>query len=462
MQKQQEHQTRTSATGTWIIALAVLGALLRAPLFVGYETLTSPDSSTYIAAARDLVNCGEFMQSQGRRTPGYPLFIAVVGEAPTRIAAMQLVLGIGTSLLMFFIALHMTRRPGVAFVAGLSYSLNLQQLFLEAALLTEPLTTFMLAAMVLALLHALRRLRRGDTAVGLAVLTGACGAAATMIRPQFIFLPLLLPLLMVYAASGLRWPSARALGHAALVVLPIAAAVLGWAKVVEAKTGYFAMSTQSGFGVVNHSVNFIELAPPEYVQVRDILLKYRAERIAASGHAGNTIWYAWPEIREATGWSLPEASRQLQRMSTQMFAAHPMLYAQSVIQPWLEFWTVPIIWAPERVQPAWMVAPLQAVWWVQHKLLRLANLLFVGVIAAVVVSRRTRHALRWDLDTTAISALILASSLLQALADRGAGSRYAMTVQALLVLVLLVCAARLWLEPRAEPNAPAISGRGSR
>jgi hypothetical protein len=266
------------------------------------------------------------------------------------------------------------------------------------------------------------------------------------VRPQFIFLPLLLPLLVGYAASGLRWPNRRALGHAALLVLPIVLAVLSWAKVVQSQTGYFTMSTQSGFGLVNHSVNFIELAPGPYAEVRDILLRHRAERIAASGHAGNTVWYAWPEIRQATGWSLPEASRQLQRMSMQMFAEHPLLYAGSVFQAWLEFWTVPIIWAPERISQAWLAQPLQATWWLQHKLLRLCNLAFVLLVGAVLLSRRVRESVRWDLGATALSALILASSLLQALADRGAGSRYAMTVQALVVLVVLVSASR-----RANP-----------
>jgi len=228
-----------------------------------------------------------------------------------------------------------------------------------------------------------------------------------------------------------------------LVTLPMVVAVVGWAKVVESKTGYFATSTQSGFGLVNHSVEFIELAPERYATVRDILLKHRAERMAAAGHAGNTVWYAWPEIREVTGWSLPEASRQLQQMSMQMFAQHPVRYAGSVARAWLEFWTVPIIWAPERISPPWLAQPLQSVWWLEHKLLRIANLLFAVLVAAVVVSRRLRAAARWDLDATAISAVILASSLLQAMADRGAGSRYAMTVQALIALVLMVSASRM-------------------
>lgn len=441
----------------WLLALILVGLTLRAALLNAHAPQWAPDTGTYVAAAHDLL-AGDFKQSEGRRTPGYPLFIAAVGEDPRQIALAQMALGIGTSLLLFAIGLHMTGRPAVAFVAGLSYHLNLQQLFLEASILTEALTTFFVAATVAALLATMRRLRQGSQALGPALLAGACGAAAIMVRPQFIFLALLLPVLLGYAASGLRWPSGRALGHALLVALPIVLAVLGWSKVVQAKTGYFTMSTQSGFGLVNHSVEFIELAPERYAVVRDILLKHRAERIAAAGHPGNTIWYALPEIRQATGWSLPEASRQMQQMSTQMFAEHPLRYAQSMFRPWLEFWTVPIIWAPERIRPLWLAAPLEAIWWVQHKLLRLGNLAFVLLVATVLVSRRVRDAVRWDLDATAISALILASSLLQAMADRGAGSRYAMTVQALVVLLLIVSAVRCCMRASQARSAGLVPG----
>ena len=442
-------------TWPWVITLVLVGVMLRLPLLGGYEPVPQPDTGTYITTARDLAS-GDFSESEGRRTPGYPALIAVVGEDPRHIMLAQMAFGLGTSLLLFAIALHMTGRPIFAFAAGLAYHLSLQQLFLEASLLTESLTTFFVGATVAALLVTMRRLRQDSHALGTALLTGACGAAAILVRPPFIFLALLLPLLLGYAASGLRWPSGRALGHAVLVALPIVLAVVGWSKVVQAKTGYFTMSTQSGLGLVNHSVEFIELAPEKYAVVRDILLKHRAERIAAAGHPGNTIWYALPEIRQATGWSLPEASRQMQQMSTQMFAEHPLRYAQSMVRPWLEFWTVPIFWAPERLSPAWLAAPLQAVWWVEHKLLRLSNLAFVLLVASVLISRRVREAVSWDMDATAISALILASSLLQAMADRGAGSRYAVTVQALVVVLLIVSAVRFRSRSRQANDMHAV------
>ncbi|MEJ7668076.1 MAG: hypothetical protein WKH97_04940 [Casimicrobiaceae bacterium] len=203
---------------------------------------------------------------------------------------------------------------------------------------------------------------------------------------------------------------------------------------------------------MNHSIAFIERAPDRYAVIRDILLKHREQRLAAVGHYRNTIWHAWPEIKQVTGLSLPEASREMQKMSLEMFARHPARYGVSVANAWVDFWTVPILWNLDRVTPGWLGSPLAAVWWVEHKLLRMANAAFVMLVFLVLISRRVRLRVKWDLDLTAISALILLSSILQALADQGASSRYAVTIQALVVVVVMVA----WLRFREErPQAAA-------
>jgi hypothetical protein len=442
----------TWTTRHWLLLLILLGALLRIALFHVYPPQTVPDTGTYYAAARELTATAEPGLAPARRTPGYPAFLLLTGGDPRNVVAAQMALGVLTSVLLFLIALGMGARPGVAFAAAAAYDLSVQQLWLELTLMTEALTTFLLAAMTLVLLVTLRRLRDGRRAAMLAVGVGLLGLAAILVRPQFVYLVLLLPLLAVYAAGGLRWPTGRAALHAALIAAPIVLGLFTWGKVVQAKTGYFTMSSQSGFGLVNHTVEFIELAPPEFATVRDILLRHRAERIAAAGHAGNTVWYAWPEIREATGWSLPEASQQFHRLSREMFAEHPLRYSASFVRPWLEFWTVPIFWEPARIEPAWLRAPLEGIWAVEHKFVRLANLVFLLLAAAVLVRPRIRRAVRWDLDSTAIALLVLGSSVLQAMADRGAGSRYAVTLQALIVLLVLVSASRWWAKPSTRTD----------
>ncbi len=130
----------------------------------------------------------------------------------------------------------------------------------------------------------------------------------------------------------------------------------------------------------------------------------------------------------------------------------PARYGVSVANAWVDFWTVPILWNLDRVTPGWLGSPLAAVWWVEHKLLRMANAAFVMLVFLVLISRRVRLRVKWDLDLTAISALILLSSILQALADQGASSRYAVTIQALVVVVVMVA----WLRFREErPQAAA-------
>jgi hypothetical protein len=103
-----------------------------------------------------------------------------------------------------------------------------------------------------------------------------------MVRPQFLFVLLVLPPLVLYAAAG----SALAVASRVDACDPGGAADhagragLGQGRAEQDRL--FRDVDQSGFGLVNHSVEFIELAPERYATVRDILLKHRDERIAAA------------------------------------------------------------------------------------------------------------------------------------------------------------------------------------
>src|SRR6478752_538227 len=49
-------------------------------VLAGYDPVAQPDTGTYVSAARDLAT-GDWSRSEGRRTPGYPLFIALLGDS---------------------------------------------------------------------------------------------------------------------------------------------------------------------------------------------------------------------------------------------------------------------------------------------------------------------------------------------------------------------------------------------
>lgn len=436
----------------WALAIVATAALaVRLPLLLGYPPVTYPDTGTYLQAALDLVS-GDFSVGQGRRTPGYPLYIALLNSDPSLVVGAQLVGGVATSLLLATAAWWLTRSAIWAAVSGLAHVLNMQQLFQEGSLLTEALCVLSLAVTLVVLLRTMERLRGGAPLPLLHLLAlGVLAAYTLFVRPQFICLLIVLPVTVAVAAAGHRLWSGRALAAAGLLLLPAISLVLAWCAVVQSKTGYFTLSTQSGFGMVNHPIDYIELAPQQYAQVRDVLVETRERRLAEVGHSRNTIWYAWPEIQRVTGWSLPEASRQLQAMCKQMFIDHPWRYARSVASAWVDFWTVPFFWKPEQVHPT-VRSAVEAVWWVQHKLLRLANLAFVLAVAAAVAWPAFRRRVQWDVALSAIAATVLMSSLIQALADQGASSRYHLPTQSLVVLVLVVLVAR-WR------NAPGPASR---
>jgi hypothetical protein len=424
--------------------------LLRLALFVYYEPAVYPDTSTYFAAAEDLIN-GDLTKSEGRRTPGYPLVIALGQGSHDAIFAIQLLEGLICSALLFLITLRLTSRAGLAFTVGMLYNVNLQQLFLEGALLSETTATLALLGVIAALIAAYRRAPDAPPGLRLAAV-GMLAGWAVLVRPQFIFLLILCPVLAALAWRRAASPSAWAWRAAVPPAIVGFGIVLAWCSFVFANTGRFTLTTQSGFSLVNHSVGFVELAPDRFATIRNILLKDRAITLAEKGHYGSTGWFALPEIRQATGMSLPEVSAEFQRMSIGLFVAHPLLYARSVARSWLDFWAVPIIWERQNLSPPGLWSPLEATWRMEQSVLRIANLALVLLCGILVMSGRVGTVLRWDVSLTTIVSIILGSSIVQALAEYGASARYATTIESLVLLVLAVAITRV----QNRPVMPAL------
>ncbi len=439
---------------TWLIALVAAAVLLRGALWLGYEPITYPDTTTYWSAAADLAD-GTLARSLGRRTPGYPLLIVVAQRHAPTVVALQMLGGVLSSVLLYTLVRRLTHSSGLAFAAALAFSLNLQQLFMESALISESVSTLSVMTVTVWAIHVLRGVRkRAMSPISLLVL-GALAGTAVLVRPQFIFLVPAAPLLVLIAARVAGQRMCKAIGWAAIVATPAAACVLAWSAWVAHETGWFTLSTQAGMGVANHSVKLMEHAPESFEPIKSILLRNREIKLAEQGHYGNTAWLALPEMMAATGMNFLEVSRTLQRMSYRLFAEHPVLYAKSVALSWVDFWTVPIIWEPDRISPSWAARPLAAVWSIEQPVLRGANALFLLVTAAAALSWRFRRAVAWNIELTALCLLVLGSSAVQALADYGASGRYEVTVQALVVVILLVTAQRAYRCIRTPEYAAA-------
>lgn len=427
----------------WLILLLIAGSVLRLGLWAIYEPVAYPDTGTYMRPAQNILT-RDFSTYDGRRPPGYPLVLAIAGLSPDVTWALQMLMGLAISVLLFYVAFALTRRAGLAALAGMTYNLNLSQLFFEANLVSETTATLATTGVAALLLVSYKRIRDKRRVWPWLLGLGLLAAFATLTRPQFVFLPLLIATVIGYASRGRTGTGVwRSAGCVALAFLTSTAPILGWCWFNYANVGFFTISTQTGLNLMGHSLAFIELAPDRYATIRDIYLRHRDEKRAQTGgHAA--IWEGVPEAMAATGLSLPALSNQLTRMSIEMFVQHPVRYANGVVHAWADFWMAPMEWQPGRLRLPSVRRFIQLAWrLVEQPMVRLVNAIFVGLFAAVIISPALRRRLRWDLGLTTLAAIVLGTSLVQALAIWVDNARYAIPVQPLVIMIVLCAAQRL-------------------
>jgi hypothetical protein len=421
-----------------LLVLLLAGVVIRAGLWLTYEPISHPDTATYFTVAGQMTS-RDFAGFEGRRTPGYPSLIALAGLDPGRVFVLQLVFGLAISALLFHLTLDATDRPAFALAVGMSYNLNLAQLFFEANLLSETLSTLVVTGALTLLILIQGRIRERRSVTGALVLLGLLGGWATLVRPQFVFLPPLLAALVAFgSAPGLRLATSRA----TLVVVPGLALVLGWCAFNYARTGYFTLTTQLGIGLMAHSLPMLDSAPPRYALIRDVYIRYRDAEIAKSGRHYLAVWAAVPELQRVTGLSLPRLSDELRRLSVDRFVRHPVWYGTSVLNATVDFWLAPNYWRLERLHPRSAAVALRWLWRVEHALIRAANATFLLGTLAAMASATFRRRIGWDVTLGATSAIALAACVVAALSFRGENARYAIPVQPLIIAAVMIAGYR--------------------
>ncbi len=138
----------------WLLVVAAVAVIERLLMAAFYPAVAYDDTPSYRHLAATILN--HWQGYDGTRTPGYPIFLAWVG--PDRwVYLLQLAMGLAIVLAFFWVGWQASGKARFGAAAALAHTLNLGQLFFEANLLTETLTTFLLALSVLAVFEALRR-----------------------------------------------------------------------------------------------------------------------------------------------------------------------------------------------------------------------------------------------------------------------------------------------------------------
>jgi 4-amino-4-deoxy-L-arabinose transferase-like glycosyltransferase len=414
-----------------ILLLVCIGLLVRFILwFVSSPTLRS-DSVSYVEFA-ERIRDWNFAGFTGARTPGYPLFLLLCGLDLNIVHIVQGITGVIASVLLYRLIAETTGRRILALMAGIVYSLNINWLLYEGTILTESLSILLL--LLVALLFRRLYSDRGDMFVT-AIWLGLAVAVAALTRPLFVYL---IPVVPVFMAM-LLWRRRRWLVAVLNYTLPVAMLILAWCMFNKDQTGYFGVTTLTGYNLTQHSGAFIELAPQEYDDIKAVYLKHRADAIASGGNHSMTIWGAIPEMQQATGLTYPELSSRLTHMSVGLFIDHPGLYLPGVARSWLLFWAVAKNNAAiGRISSPQVAAGAETLLRAERYPMLLLNALFL--CAALYVAVQTviyGHWRRWGFAAIIIT-IVLCGSVVQALMEYGENARYAIPFQPLVLLTVAV------------------------
>ena len=418
---------RDSRVARAFFALITISTLVRFAIALNFRERTSYDTSGFVQTA-NAIRSFDFSHYDGRRTPVYPMLLLMAGMDWSVVRWIQCALGVAIAAMMFHIAWHRTRDVAVSFIVGLLSSLALSELLYEQIIYSETLCTFWIVLSILAF-------ARIDADMGARswnyAMLGIAAALAGMTRPMFLFLA---PLYFCFVLARARMRTAAL----ALVLAPTLLLALGWSAINKHTINYFGVTTTIGFNLSNHSGGFIELAPPQYAQIADIYLRDRAWQIGRMGSHTMTIWLAEAEIKRATGLTTAQLSKELTRMSLEMFAQHPLLYLESVARAWMRFWGAGFFDFVSAYKDSAGGAGY-ALLLVLGSFQLAINLAFL-IIAALAVSRWIRGRADFDFDLSII-VIVLVGSVVQAFMEYGENVRY---LAPLVPLTIYITATQLW------------------
>ena len=431
-----EDQKRKSLR-LWLVVVLAVSILLRVTLFMNYPPVKYDDSHSYRRSANAILN--GFEDYDGTRTPGYPAFLALVGS-DRAVYGTQLVLGVMITMGWFLIGWKASRKPWFGALISLAHTLNPGQLFFEANILTETLSTFWLILSFLGIFFWLDEPKNRTIWLGSGI--GLSASLAALSRPLFIFMPVWLALFMFISIGDRKlrfhWkPLVSGL-------LPAIVLIGGWMGWIQQRFGVFSLSAMSGYHLVQHTGYYFEDVPDEYAALRDVYLDYREARIEQYGTQGNTIWEAIPAMQKASGLGFYELSRTLQDISLQLILTHPLEYLSRVIPGWWLFWRAPVYWDSTVIRSPSLRSIIEQGVLFARGVLFLSNIIFIITSVWAVLSKRLRRLWQLTAFHWVLAGAITAASVLSSLLDHGDNPRFLVPLQTAAVFWVLWIAFTTW------------------
>ncbi len=420
----------------WIVLSVALA--VRFWLWFSYPIFEGNDSDTYIHLANSLKNNLGFSRYNGTRTPGYPFFLVLTGAGSGTYLA-QLVLGILTTLAIYWIGLRLTRSEGLALTGAYLHTLNLQQLLAEAAMLSEALSAFLffvLIALTLLITETSSSQPAGNRTYF--VILGFIAILSVLlasVRPLFLPLPFCIAGVIFFLANETLAKRTRTV---IVLVVPMMIAVAGWGFYIYSQFNVIGLDSMGGYHKVNHVSAIFEKAPDEYQEIRDIFLKYRHIRISTTGTPINTIWDAIPELMKATKLNYYSLGRTMGEISDTLIRENPSLYWQNVVVGWMWFWKGGVVWQPSAINDP--ISRTLAIFILSVERVGVVIGNFMFLVSTLMATWKQFILKKANYPTTfwVFISFLWLISILQTFAEHGDNPRFLAPAQSLVFITLIV------------------------
>lgn len=396
--------------------LVLLGAAVKLPIWQLRPQVFSDSPGYLVPALNLLAGRGYGVQENGFRSPTYPLFLAAVLAPLVRthlsecrdahrpvcidqaaraqdgafalkaVTVTQAFMGLLTTAVLFAIGWTLTRNPVVAFLFGAGYALNLATAYWEISILTETLTTFLLALSVYLTCMSERLHGLGRTVLG--IVLGALALCHMLFLVYWIIPASFVLLKEKNAGHGLGPATKRA---APIIAVPVLL-LIGWSTFNYQVNGVFSPSIISGYITSQMVAPVLENAPQGYDDITELYVGYRNAVTAETGSYSGAIFRAWPAMLNASGMTFAELSQKLTTLSLYLVVAYPSSYLSVAGQAWQKFWDVSLY----HYEPVPTGGPSWMLWFLDDNLQRFLTISFwitPAVMALVILVRRGKSRL---------------------------------------------------------------------
>ncbi|MCX7718076.1 MAG: hypothetical protein N2111_06690 [Candidatus Sumerlaeaceae bacterium] len=275
----------------------------------------------------------------GALTPGYPAMLALAfsfgGEDNWHaVVAVQFLLGSATPFLFYWLYRPLLRSRVLAALAGGAFLLDRVSLGLQTVPLTEPLAALTLTLALAVFVWSARK----KTWLS-AIIAGLTLLLNYLVRPSFQLLYVVLVTVGVvvelsYRDGRARWRQIAA--HYAVIFLMVFAGARLWSWFSVVSTGSSAATINVYAQMINHTGNFMHLAPDKHARIRDI---YVRELKAAGGNNANLLIKILGTLMNETGMTREEVEREIGEISRYLVWHHPFLYLEQVWRSWQRLWS---------------------------------------------------------------------------------------------------------------------------